>query len=224
MPFSTLGLSVATVGMATLAFAIAAPASAQETSLAHPLSPLSPLPSLRPLWRRSSDHRSFDSAGGGAACELRLGARGGRGQRRKRNRPGGGVRLYRRRRHRGRGRRRSRWRRSALFGGPGYTYAPATGYGGPFAAPFNAAGSSPRALPGGRRRWRTPPASYTPAPGSTRAAATPRLGWTVTAISSPAQAGDVRGLDGNFRSWRNRSSFTARAQGLRLLTKRTRSR
>ena len=43
MPFSTLGLSVATVGMATLAFAIAAPASAQEhyapkTLLAHPLS------------------------------------------------------------------------------------------------------------------------------------------------------------------------------------------
>ena len=30
MPFSTLGLSVATAGMATLAFAIAAPASAQE--------------------------------------------------------------------------------------------------------------------------------------------------------------------------------------------------
>jgi hypothetical protein len=30
---------------------------------------------------------------------------------------------------------------SALFGGPGYLYAPATGYGGPFAAPFNAAGS-----------------------------------------------------------------------------------
>ena len=30
---------------------------------------------------------------------------------------------------------------SALFGGPGYSYAPANGYGGPFAAPFNAAGS-----------------------------------------------------------------------------------
>ena len=29
---------------------------------------------------------------------------------------------------------------SALFGGPGYSYTPATGYGGPFAAPFNAAG------------------------------------------------------------------------------------
>ena len=29
---------------------------------------------------------------------------------------------------------------SALFGGPGYVYAPATGYGGPFSAPFNAAG------------------------------------------------------------------------------------
>ena len=30
---------------------------------------------------------------------------------------------------------------SALFGGPGYSYAPASGYGGPFAAPFNAAGA-----------------------------------------------------------------------------------
>ena len=30
MPFSTLGLSAATAGMATLAFAIAGPASAQE--------------------------------------------------------------------------------------------------------------------------------------------------------------------------------------------------
>ena len=30
MPFNTLGLSVATVGIATLAFATAAPASAQE--------------------------------------------------------------------------------------------------------------------------------------------------------------------------------------------------
>jgi hypothetical protein len=29
---------------------------------------------------------------------------------------------------------------SALFGGPGYSYTLATGYGGPFAAPFNAAG------------------------------------------------------------------------------------
>jgi hypothetical protein len=29
---------------------------------------------------------------------------------------------------------------SALFGGPGYTYTSASGYGGPFAAPFNAAG------------------------------------------------------------------------------------
>ena len=30
---------------------------------------------------------------------------------------------------------------SALFGGPGYNYTPINGYGGPFAAPFNAAGS-----------------------------------------------------------------------------------
>jgi hypothetical protein len=30
---------------------------------------------------------------------------------------------------------------SALFGGPGYTYTPVNGYGGPFAAPFNAAGT-----------------------------------------------------------------------------------
>ena len=29
---------------------------------------------------------------------------------------------------------------SALFGGPGYTYDQSHGYGGPFAAPFNAAG------------------------------------------------------------------------------------
>ena len=48
MPFSTLGLSVATAGMATLAFAIVA-TSFGARALRAPLSPLSPLSSLRPL-------------------------------------------------------------------------------------------------------------------------------------------------------------------------------
>ena len=50
---------------------------------------------------------------------------------------------------------------SALFGGPGYSYAPATGYGGPFAAPFNAAGGvaeAPFQMVGGAFGG-TPPAS-----------------------------------------------------------------
>ena len=43
---------------------------------------------------------------------------------------------------------------SALFGGPGYSYAPATGYGGPFAAPFNVVGRSCRRRPS---RWSAAP-------------------------------------------------------------------
>ena len=38
---------------------------------------------------------------------------------------------------------------SALFGGPGYTYTASNGYGGPFAAPFNAAGG----VAGRPSRW-----------------------------------------------------------------------
>ena len=77
---------------------------------------------------------------------------------------------------------------SALFGGPGYTYTPANGYGGPFAAPFNAAGASRRsALPGGRRRfWRhagrplTKPLPATGAPAvQRRGAVLSRLRWAV---------------------------------------------
>ena len=193
MPFSTLGLSVATVGMATLAFAIAAPASAQERYAhnhlrAYPLCarPLSP---HRPLWRRSSDHRSFASAG--AAPTYALGpvgavgsVVGGTGQAVLAVFTGaggivggvvggvfGGV--------------------SALFGGPGYTYTPANGYGGPFAAPFNAAGSvaaAPSRWSAALSKGRPPLLRFrrTRPRTATRAAAPPQLGWTVTAISSPA--------------------------------------
>jgi hypothetical protein len=51
---------------------------------------------------------------------------------------------------------------SALFGGPGYTYTAANGYGGPFAAPFNAAGGvagAPFQAVGGAFGG-TPPVAY----------------------------------------------------------------
>ena len=156
MPFSTLGLSVATVGIATLAFAIAAPASAQEpyahTHYAHAhyhhyhhyahygegrqiiVHSQQPVQVQTYAWGPVGAVGSVVGGTGQAVGAVFYGAGGIVG--------GvvggvfGGV--------------------SALFGGPGYSYAPANGYGGPFAAPFNAAGVSRRsALPGGQRRfWR----------------------------------------------------------------------
>ena len=164
MPFNTLGLSAATVGMATLAFAITAPASAKRTAhiptwacslCACRLSP------LFPLWRGPSDHRSFATAGSAAWSYAwgPVGAVGsvvtGTGQAVGAVFYGaggivggvvggvfGGV--------------------SALFGGPGYTYTPTNGYGGPFSAPFNAGGAvavAPFQVVGGAF-GATPPAAY----------------------------------------------------------------
>ena len=144
MSFSTFGLSVATVGMATLAFAIAAPASAQEhyaqkhyahTHYAHAhyrhyahygesgqivVHPQpAPAPNASYVWRPVGAVGSVVGGTGQAVQSVFYGAGGIVG--------GivggvaGGV--------------------SALFGGPGYTYAAPAGYGGPFAAPFNAAGA-----------------------------------------------------------------------------------
>jgi hypothetical protein len=144
MPFSTFGLSVATVGMATLAFAIVAPASAQEysaqkhyahTHYAHAsyrhyahhgesrqiVVHAQPAPVQNPGygWGPVGAVGSVVGGTGQAVQAVFYGAGGIVG--------GvlggvvGGV--------------------SALFGGPGYSYASATGYGGPFAAPFNAAGA-----------------------------------------------------------------------------------
>ena len=119
MPFSTLGLSVATVGAATLAFAIAAPASAQEhygqrhythaRIIAHArLSPLRPRYGegrqivVHPqCWRRRRRYvtgpvGAVGSVVGGTGHAVESG-------------------LYRRRRNRGRGpRRRSRRRVGAV--------------------------------------------------------------------------------------------------------------
>ena len=135
MPFSTLGLSVATVGMATLAFAIAAPASAQESYththyvhhhhyhhivhygenrqiVVHPGA--APAYAFGPVGAVGSVVNGTGQAVGAVfyrAGGIVGGVVGG---------VLGGV--------------------SALFGGPGYTYTASNGYGGPFAAPFNAAG------------------------------------------------------------------------------------
>ena len=144
MPFSTLGLSVATVGVATLAFAIAAPASAQEYSAqkhyahthyayaryrhhAHYGESRQIVVHAQPAPVQNSGYGwgpvgavgSVVGGTGQAVQAVFYGAGGIVG--------GvvggvlGGV--------------------SALFGGPGYSYAPASGYGGPFAAPFNVAGA-----------------------------------------------------------------------------------
>src|ERR1700722_10488546 len=132
MPFTTLGLSVATVGMATLAFAIAAPASAQEYSahthyhhyhhyhhyahygegrqiIVHSTAPVQ----VQPVSYASGPVGAVGSVVGGtgqAVQSVFIGAGGIVGG--VVGGVAGGV--------------------SALFGGPGYTYAPATGYGGPF--------------------------------------------------------------------------------------------
>jgi hypothetical protein len=141
MPFSTLSLSVA--GMATLAFAIAAPASAQQYSaqkhyahthyahahyrhhygegrqiIVHSTAPVQVQP-VSYAWGPVGAVGSVVGGTGQAVQSVFIGAGGIVG--------GvvggvfGGV--------------------SALFGGPGYTYTAVNGYGGPFAAPFNAAGS-----------------------------------------------------------------------------------
>ena len=150
MPFSTLGLSAATVGMATLAFAIAAPASAQgythyahtHYAHAHPyhhyhhyahsdegrqiiVHSTAPAPAYAfgPVGAVGSVVNGTGQAVGAVfygAGGIVGGVLGG---------VLGGV--------------------SALFGGPGYTYTPASGYGGPFAAPFNAAGG----VAGRPSRW-----------------------------------------------------------------------
>ena len=159
MPFSTLGLSVATVGAATLAFAIAAPASAQEhyahthyhhyhhyahygegrQIIIHSQAPVQVQP-VSYAWGPVGAVGSVVGGTGQAVQAAFTGAGGIVG--------GvvggvfGGV--------------------SALFGGPGYTYAPASGYGGPFAAPFNAAGGvagAPFRVVGGAFEG-TPPAAY----------------------------------------------------------------
>lgn len=173
MPFSTLGLSVATVGMATLAFAIAAPASAQErygqkhythTHYAHAhhrhyarhdegrqivVHAQEPARSWGPVGAAGS----VVAGTGQAVQSVFVGAGGIVG--------GvlggvfGGV--------------------SALFGGPGYTYAPPNGYGGPFAAPFNAAGTvaaAPFQVVSGAFEGNSPLGStYAPATGATGAPA-----------------------------------------------------
>ena len=133
MPFRTLSRSVAAAGMATLAYAIAAPASAQEHThfsharyhhysnygesrqiVVHP----QPVQAQRYAGGPVGAVGSVVGGTGQAVGAVFYGAGGIVG--------GivggvvGGV--------------------SALFGGPGYSYAPATGYGGPFAAPFNVVG------------------------------------------------------------------------------------
>ena len=138
MPFSTLDTSAATVGIATLAFAIAAPAAGQEYSaqkhyahtqaryhhyahhgesrqiVVHAQTAPSPVYPWGPVGAVGSVVGGTGQAVGAVfygAGGIVGGIVGG---------VVGGV--------------------SALFGGPGYSYAPAIGYGGPFAAPFNAAG------------------------------------------------------------------------------------
>ena len=148
MSFNTLGLSAATAGMATLAFAIAAPASAQtyyshahyhyhhhyhhyshysegRQIVVHSQAPVMVAPTygFGPVGAVGS----VVNGTGQAVSAVFYGAGGIVG--------GvvggvlGGV--------------------SALFGGPGYTYTAASGYGGPFAAPFNAAGG----VAGRPSRW-----------------------------------------------------------------------
>src|ERR1700722_4699416 len=140
MPFSTLGLSGATAGMATLAFAIAAPASAQEhyththyvhthyhhyhhyahygegrQIIVHSQAPVvAPAPAPTYAFGPVGAVGSVVGGTGQAVGAVFTGAGGIVG--------GvvggvlGGV--------------------SALFGGPGYTYAPVNGYGGPFGGRF----------------------------------------------------------------------------------------
>ena len=158
MPFNTLGLSVATVGIAALASAIAAPASAQthyphkhythshyahsryhhyahhsegRQIIVHSQAPVvvAPTYAFGPVGAVGSVVNGTGQAVGAVfygAGGIVGGVVGG---------VLGGV--------------------SALFGGPGYTYTASNGYGGPFAAPFNAAGEvAGSALPCGRRRFR----------------------------------------------------------------------
>lgn len=133
-----LKLSVATLGISTLAFAVAAPAAAQETythtHYAHAhyrrhthygetrqiiVRPQQPAEARTFVFGPVAAVGSVVGGTGQAVQAVFTGAGGVVG--------GvvggvlGGV--------------------SALFGGPGYTSAPASGYGGPFAAPFNAAGT-----------------------------------------------------------------------------------
>jgi hypothetical protein len=162
MPFSTLGLSAATVGMATLAFAIAAPALAQEhyshtryahahyrhhahygegrQIIVHSQAPVVVQP-VSYAWGPVGAVGSVVGGTGQAVESVFYGAGGIVG--------GvvggvfGGV--------------------SALFGGPGYTYTSASGYGGPFAAPFNAAGGvagAPFRVVGGAFEGTPPAAAY----------------------------------------------------------------
>lgn len=148
MSFRTLGLSVATVGMATLAFAIAAPASAQQYGHTHHAGAHHARIHHGHARYAHARHRHYARHDEGRQIVVHaqeparswgpVGAAGsvvaGTGQAVQSVFVGaggivggvlggvfGGV--------------------SALFGGPGYTYVAATGHGGPFAAPFNAAGS-----------------------------------------------------------------------------------
>ena len=163
MRFSKLGLSVATVGMGILAFGVAAPASAQQHSsqryahsryaharyhghygesrqiVVHPQMVQVRNPSY--AWGPVGAVGSVVGGTGQAVQAVFTGAGGIVG--------GvvggvlGGV--------------------SALFGGPGYVYTPAPGYGGPFAAPFNAAGTvavAPFQVVSGAMGGTSPAAAY----------------------------------------------------------------
>ena len=151
MSFRTLGLSVAAVGMATLALTTAAPASAQQSGHTYSGHTYYGTHHARAHYGHArytqARHRHYAHYSEGRQIVVHaqparswgpVGAAGsvvaGTGQAVQSVFVGaggivggvlggvfGGV--------------------SALFGGPGYTYVPATGYGGPFAAPFNAAGS-----------------------------------------------------------------------------------
>ena len=171
MPFSTLGLSVATVGMATLAFAIAAPVSAQQQHYAqrhyvhtqhghmhyahahyrhnvrygedHQII-VHPQPAPAFAFGPAAAVGSVAAGTGHAVQSVFVGAGGIVG--------GvvggvfGGV--------------------SALFGGPGYS---AAGYGAPFAAPFNTAGTvagAPFQVVSGAFEGTPPAYGYAPAAGA----------------------------------------------------------
>ena len=142
--------------------------------------------------------------------------------------------IFPRRRHRGRGRRLSRRRRVGALRRPRLPLRPGYRLRRPVrGAVQRRPAQSPRrpsrwtvALSGG-----TPPASYTSAPAAgqpTRAAAPPSA-WLAQSLrfSSPATASAFRD-DQPTTSCVKRgaigSAFTARAQGLRLSTKRTRPR
>jgi hypothetical protein len=140
MPINTLRLSVAIAGISTLAFAVAAPASAQERYAHKSYAPghyghahyrhyahrdesrqivvhAQPAPAQTFVFGPVGAVGSVVNGTGQAVQAVFYGAGGIVG--------GvvggvlGGV--------------------SALFGGPGYSYTQVNGYGGPFAAPFNAA-------------------------------------------------------------------------------------